>query len=129
MIEADIASAIVRFQREQQGRGPVNVRAHLVGELILVRSSGIFTATEEKLVASEEGRRLIRSAREELRSINRSEIEQTISEIIGCEVVRSYYDVDVTASEQVEVYVLAVDIEKRLLRQDLDRLGMTAPRP
>ena len=66
---------------------------------------------------------LIKSARQELRLINRADIEATISLLVGCPVIRSYYDMDVEAAEQVEVYVLETDIEKRLLRQDLDRLG------
>ena len=113
-IEAEIANAVVRFQREQQGRGPAEVRAHLVGEMVLVRCKGIFTATEERLAASEEGRKLIRSARQELRSINHREIEELVAALLGCTVVRSFYDVDVQAAEQVELFVLAVDAEKRL---------------
>ena len=115
-IEAEAANAVVRFQREQQGRGPADVRAHLVGDLILVRSTGIFTPTEVRLAVTEEGRKLIKSARQELRIINHGEVEALIAGIAGCPVVRSYYDVDVEAAEQVEVYVLEVDIEKRLGR-------------
>lgn len=113
-LEADIAAAIVRFQRDQQGRGAQDVRAHLVGALLLVRSTGIFTPVEAKLSASEEGRRLIKSARQELRSINHKEAEQIVGTILGCTVLRSFFDVDVEAGEQVEVYVLAEDIEKKL---------------
>lgn len=127
-LEAEAANAVTRFQREQQGRGATDVRAHLLGDLIVVRCGGIFTPTEARLAATEEGRRLIKSARQELRSINRAEIERIIADILGCEVVRSYYDVDVDAAEQVEVYVLSVDVEKRLLRQDVDKLTNTGPR-
>ena len=77
-LEAEIANAVVRFQREQQGRGPADVRAHLVGDLALVRSSGIFTTTEARLAATEEGRRLIRSARQELRGIHHADIEKIV---------------------------------------------------
>ena len=71
-LEAEIANAVVRFQREQQGRGAVDVRAHIVGDLVLVRSTGIWTAAETKLVSSDEGRKLVESSRQELRSINQS---------------------------------------------------------
>lgn len=117
-IEAEVANAIVRFHREQQGRGPSEVRAHLLGDLVLVRSAGIFTPTEARLAATEEGKRLIKSARQELRSINRSDIEPLIGTIVGAEVLRSYYDIDVDAAEQVEVYILNADMEKRLLRSE-----------
>jgi uncharacterized protein YbcI len=115
-IEAESANAVVRFQREQQGRGPADVRVHLIGDMLVVRCSGIFTQTEARLAATEEGRKLIKSARLELRSINHLEIESTIGGIAGCVVLRSYYDVDVEAAEQMEIYVLASDIEKRLSR-------------
>jgi len=112
-IEAEIANAVVRFQREQQGRGPVEVRAHIVGEMVLVRCKGIFTATEERLAASDEGRKLIRSARQELRAINHREIEEIVGKLLGCTVVRSFYDVDVPGAEQMELFVLSSDVEKR----------------
>ncbi len=128
-IEADVASAVVRFQREQHGRGAAEVRAFLVGDLVLVRSMGIFTPVEGHLSASEEGRRLIKSARQELRSINHEEVEGIIAGIAGCPVLRSYCDVDVEAAEQMEVYVLTVNVEKRLLRNDLDHLSGLGGRP
>ena len=122
-LEAEIANAVVRFQREQQGRGAADVRAHIVGDLILVRSTGIFTPVEAKLAASDEGCKLIKSARQELRSINHAEIEDIIGQIVDCAVVRSFFDVDVEAAEQVEIYVLAGDVEKKLLRSDLNTLS------
>ena len=117
-MEAEVANAVVRFQREQQGRGPSEVRAHLLGDLMLVRCTGIFTSTETRLAVSEEGRRLIRSARQELRTINHEEIEEIIAGIVGSIIVRSYFDLNVEFGEQVEVFVLAADIERRLLKPD-----------
>ena len=127
-MEAEVANAVVRFQREQQGRGPTEVRAHLLGDLMLVRSNGIFTPTESRLAVSDEGRRLIRSARQELRAISHLEIEQIIADILGARILRSYFDIHVDEAEQIEVYVLEADIEKRLLRPDTDRLSSPTPR-
>ena len=106
-MEADIANAVTRFQREQQGRGPQEVAAHIVGDLIIVRCEGIFTPTEAKLTASPEGRKLIASSRRELRSINHQEMEDIVSTLCGSAVLRSYCEVDVDAGEQMEVYVVA----------------------
>jgi uncharacterized protein YbcI len=110
--EAEIANAVTRFDREQQGHGPKNVRAFVLGEMVLVRSSGIFTVTETKLSSSDDGRKLILSARRELHSINHEEIEGIIGKICGCAVVRSYYDVNVEAAEQVAVFILDRDLQK-----------------
>lgn len=127
-IEAEVCNSVVKFQREQHGRGPTEVRASLLGDLILVRCSGIFTPTEARLCATEEGRRIIKNARLELHGINHCEIEAMIAGIVGSRVLRSYYDMDVPGAEQVEVFVLDIDLEKRLLRQELDHLNSLAPR-
>lgn len=127
VIESEIASAVVRFQREQHGRGAAEVRAHVIGDLVLVRCNDIFTPAEARLAATEEGRKLIRKAREELWAINHSRIEDLVHEISGCRVVRSYSCVDVEASELVEVYVLEHDIGKCLPHRTLQRAGSRAP--
>ncbi len=111
-LEAEIANAVTRFHREQQGRGPGDVRAFVVGDMVLVRCQSIFTPVEAKLSVSDEGRKLIKSARQELRSINHEEIEEIIAALAGCAVLRSHCDVSVEAAEQVEVYILAQNIEK-----------------
>jgi len=125
-VEARIANAVVRFQREQQGRGPTDVRAHIVGDVVIVRCTGIFTHTEAKLAVTDEGAKLIRSARQELRSIHHREIEQTIGEIAGGVVLRSYCDVDVAAAEQMEVYVLDVNVEEGLRKAENRRSDRAA---
>ncbi len=112
-LEAEIANVVTRFHREQQGRGPGEVRAFLVGDLILVRCTSIFTPVEAKLSASDEGRKLIKSARQELRAINHLEIEEIIAGLVGCVVLRSHCDLSVEAAEQVEVYVLEQNVEKQ----------------
>ncbi len=127
-IEAEVSNAVVKFQREQHGRGPTEVCASVLGDLILVRCSGIFTPTEVRLCATDEGRRIIKNARLELRGINHIDIETTIAGIVGAKVLRSYYDMDVSGAEQVEVFVLDTNLEKRLLRQELDHLNSLAPR-
>ena len=116
-IEVEIADAVVQFQREQHGRGSTEVRVQILGDLVLVRSQGILTVTETRLSGSEEGRKLVRSARHELRAITLSDSEGLVARISGCAVMRSYADVHVDASEQIEVYVLDNDLERRLLRQ------------
>ena len=127
-IEAEVASAVVRFHREQLGRGPSDVRAVLIADMVLVRSAGIFTATESRLSATEEGKKIVRSARKELRSINHLELEELVATICTIPVLRSFYDLNVDAAEQVEVFILESDLEKKLLRQDLDHLNSLAPR-
>lgn len=122
-IEAAIANMIVRFHHEQHGRGPENVKVHLIGDMVVARCNGIFTPIEARLSSSEEGRKLIVSARQELRSINHREIEDGIGAIMSCRVMYSYCTVNPDIGEQVEIYILDGDVDKRLLRDELDRLS------
>jgi uncharacterized protein YbcI len=39
-LEAEIAQAVIHFKKEYMGRGPLSARAHLIGDLVLVRLRG-----------------------------------------------------------------------------------------
>ncbi len=43
-IEAAICEGMSRFQQEYMGRGPKDIRAHLIGDLFVVRLRGVLTA-------------------------------------------------------------------------------------
>lgn len=127
-IEAEVANAIVRIHREQQGRGPREVKTQLVGDLIVVRCNGIFTPTEEKLSSTEEGRSLINSSRRELRAITREACEAEIERVVGAPLKRSFYDIRVADEAEIEIYVFVEDVERRLLKSDLQEYSSSAPR-
>jgi uncharacterized protein YbcI len=105
-LEAELADLVARFHREQQGHAPTFCEAHLLPTMAIVRSTGIFTATEQTLSGSTEGRKLIQSARREQRALTRRDIEHRVSMLLDKEVSRSYYDLDVRTGEQIEVYML-----------------------
>ena len=106
-LEAEIADRIARFHEEQQGCRSAQTIARVVGDMVLVRSIGCFTPTETKLAQTEDGRKLVKSARRELRSLTRRQIEGQIADLVGTSVIRSYWDLDVRVGEQVEVYILS----------------------
>ena len=110
-IEENVAHAAESFHIDQQGRPPRSIRAHLVADMVVVYSAGIYTTTEENLSATDEGRKLIKSARRELRSLTRKEIEARVAQIVGRKVLRSFWDMDVRTGEQVEVYMLDHPLE------------------
>src|SRR6186713_1235978 len=68
-IEAAICEGINRFEQEYMGRGPKDIRAHLIGDLLVVRLQGVLTAAEQHLVRSlpaEKGRDLLKQVRTQL---------------------------------------------------------------
>ena len=51
-IEAAICEGISRLEQEYMGRGPRDIHAHLIGDLLVVRLQGVLTAAEQQLVKS-----------------------------------------------------------------------------
>lgn len=113
-MELEIANAISRYHREQQGKAPGRIQVTLSGSLVVALSNDVYTPTEERLAIDDDERKMIKSARRELRSLTREAAHAAIASCCGCPVLRSYWDLDVRVGEQLEVYVLAEDIERRL---------------
>jgi uncharacterized protein YbcI len=114
MLESQIVEAAIKFQREQHGRGPADVQVSLIGDIVLVRCRRILTPSENRLAGTEDGRRLIKLAREELRSINQRQFDEIVSRIVSCRVCRSYEDINVEAGEMMIVFVLDSNVEELL---------------
>lgn len=51
-IEAAVCDGITRFQQEFIGRGPRDIHAHLIGQLVVVRLQGVLTPAERQLIAA-----------------------------------------------------------------------------
>src|SRR3954454_8812990 len=83
-IEAAICVAVARFEQEHMGRGPKDIRAHLLGDLLVVRLQGVLTAAEQQLVKSvppEKGRDLLKQVRTQLVEAARPLLQALVGEI------------------------------------------------
>ena len=68
-IEAAVCQGMSRFQQDFMGRGPKDIHAHLIGDLVLVRLRGVLTNAEQHLLKSlpsEKGRDLLKKVRRQL---------------------------------------------------------------
>jgi uncharacterized protein YbcI len=109
-IEAAICDGITRFQQEYMGRGPKDIRAHLIGDLLLVRLQGILTAAEQQLVKSlpaDKGRDLLKQVRIQLMETARPVLETMVQAVTGAKVVSLHHDVSTTTGEEVVLFTLA----------------------
>lgn len=104
-VEQAIERAVTRYHREQQGHAPEVCRVVMLSDMVIVRCASIFTPTEQQLIGTEEGRKLVQSARREQRALTRREAEAAIGTAVGKSIMRSFYDLDVRVGEQVEIYV------------------------
>jgi uncharacterized protein YbcI len=109
-IEAAICEGVSRFEQEHMGRGPKDIRAHLVGDLVLVRLQGVLTAAEQHLVESlppEKGRDLLKQVRTHLIETARPLMEAMVEGITGVKVVSLHHDISTKSGEEVVLFTLA----------------------
>jgi len=109
-IEAAVCEGMSRFEQEFMGRGPKDIRAHLIGNLVLIRLQGVLTAAEQHLVrtlAPEKGRGLIKQVRTHLIESARPLVEVMIQEATGTTVVSLHHDISTLTGEEVVLFTLA----------------------
>ncbi len=116
-IEAAICEGMTRFEREYLGRGPRDIRAHLIGDLLVVRLLGVLTAAEQQLVKSlsaEKGRNLLKQVRTHLLETARPVMEAMVKEATGVKVLSLHHDISTVTGEEVMVFTLAESPDYRL---------------
>jgi uncharacterized protein YbcI len=108
-IERAISERMTRFEQEYMGRGPKDVRAYLIDDLILVRLKGVLTAAEQHLVKTlpaEKGRDLLKQVRSHLIEVARPTMEAMVEEITGIKVVSLHHDISTLIGEEVVIFTL-----------------------
>jgi uncharacterized protein YbcI len=109
-IEAAIGELISRFEQEYMGRGPRDIHAHLIGDLVVVRLQGVLTAAEQQLVKSlpaEKGRDPLKQVRAHLIETARPVMEAMVQEVTGVEVLSLHHDISTVSGEEVVLFTLA----------------------
>ena len=109
-IEAAICEGMARFEQEYMGRGPKDIRAYLIGDLLVVRLYGVLTAAEQHLVTSlpaEKGRDLLKQVRTQLMETARPFLEKMVEEVTGVKASSLHHDISTVSGEEVVLFTLA----------------------
>jgi uncharacterized protein YbcI len=109
-IEAAICEGVARFELEYMGRGPKDIHAHLIGDLLVVRLKGVLTAAEQQLVKTlpaEKGRDLLKQVRTHLIETARPVMEAMVQEVTGVKVVSLHHDISTDTGEELVLFTLA----------------------
>ena len=115
-IEAAICERVSRFEQDYMGRGPKDIYAHLLGDLLVVRLQGVLTAAEQHLVkslAADKGRDLLKQVRTHLIETARPVMEAMVQEITGVKVKTLHHDISTVTGEEVVLFTL---VESPILR-------------
>jgi uncharacterized protein YbcI len=109
-IEASVCEGITRFEQDYMGRGPKDIRTHLIGDLLIVRLKGVLTAAEQHLVKAlspEKGRDLLKQVRAHLIETARPVMEAMVQKATGVKVVSLHHDISTTTGEEIVIFTLA----------------------
>ena len=115
-IESAIAEGISRFEQEYMGRGPKDIHAYLIGDLLLVRLKGVLTAAEQHLVKAlggDKGRELLKQVRTHLIETARPTMEAMVQDVSGVGVLSLHHDISTVTGEEVLVFTLSQSVPFR----------------
>ena len=110
-IEAEMTQAIVKFEKECLGRGPLDARTFFVNDMILIRLRGVITPAERKLAESREGQNLVKETRRQLFECSRPQIEEMVEHIVGCHLISLHTDMSTRTGERVVVMTVDTNLE------------------
>ena len=109
-VEAAICDGINRFEQEYMGRGPKDIHAFLIGDLLVVRLRGVLTAAEQQLAKSppaDRGRDLLKQVRTQLIETARPVLEAMVQEVTGIKSLSLHHDISTITGEEVMLFTLA----------------------
>ncbi|MCE2728064.1 MAG: DUF2294 domain-containing protein [Planctomycetaceae bacterium] len=132
-IEAAVCDGVSRFQQEFVGRGPRDIRAYLLGGLLVVQLQGVLTPAERQLIAPRggggnghgdgngngdgkgngfdhdggNGRALLKQVRAHMVATGRPRLEEVVEAATGVKLVSVHHDISTVTGEEVLVFSLA----------------------
>lgn len=110
-MENQVKNAIIKFEQEFMGRGPDEVKAFIVRDLIVIRLKGVLTPAERQLAKTAEGIEMVRRLRQTLIAQGREKLSQQMDSITGVKTAALFTDIDTQIGERIIVFTLDQDLE------------------
>jgi uncharacterized protein YbcI len=110
-VEAEITQAVVKFEKEYLGRGPLEARTFFVNDMILIRLRGLLTAGDRKLAETQEGQVLLKETRRQLFQSCMDTFEDMIRQTIGCKLISLHTDFSTKTGERIIVLTTDTNLE------------------
>ena len=110
-VESAIRNAVIKFEQEFMGRGPEDVRAFIIKDIVLVRLKGVLTPAERQLAKTAEGIEMVRRLRQTLIAQGREKLSQQVDDITGAKTNALFTDIDTQVGERIIVFTLDQDLE------------------
>ncbi|NWF73064.1 MAG: DUF2294 domain-containing protein [Nitrospirae bacterium] len=109
-VENAIRNAIIKFEQEFMGRGPEEVKAFIIRDLVVVRLKGVLTPAERQLAKTPDGVDMVKRLRQTLIAQGRDKLCEQVSDITGANILTLFTDIDVQIGEKVFVFTMDREI-------------------
>jgi uncharacterized protein YbcI len=103
---------MIKFEQDFMGRGPTDVKAMIIRDIVLVRLKGVLTQAERQLAKSEEGVEMVKRMRQKLIAQGRESLSDQMADITGAGVSGVFTDIDVQLGERMIVFTFDRDLEE-----------------
>jgi len=110
-MEAEISNALVTFEKEHMGRGPLEAKTHIVQDIVVIRLKGVLTPAEIHLAKDAEGIQLIKQVRTKLLENAQEMVGRIVQEITGIPPVSMYTDISTRTGERFIIFTLAQSLQ------------------
>jgi uncharacterized protein YbcI len=107
--ESEISEAVIKFEKEFMGRGPLETKTYIIDDIVLVRLKNVLTQAELKLANAEDrsdGRELIKRVRIALLEQGRPLLEAAVEKILNIKVKSLHTDISTVTGERVILFSL-----------------------
>ena len=116
-IESQISEAIIKFEKEYMGRGPMETKTYIIKDMIFIRLKGVLTPAEEQLAKTADGSELIKKTRIQLLEGARLLLENIISDITGYQVKSLHTDISTKTGERIIIFTLFKNLEDKFINE------------
>ena len=111
--EAEFSKAIIKFEKEYLGRGPLEARTFFINDMILIRLRGILTLAERKLSETPDGQALVKETRRRLFETSRPLLEEIVRDIVDCGLISLHTDMSTKTGERVVVLTVDANLDDK----------------
>ncbi|WP_431027012.1 DUF2294 domain-containing protein [Lysinibacillus sp. LZ02] len=95
-----------KMRKEIYGKGPERIYTHFVENMAVTTMHGILTPTEKFITQSEEGKKVIHSARTQMiQDIYKMQVPEGMEELIGSKLLHLFSDVKIEEDMAVSVFI------------------------
>lgn len=114
-MEAEISNALISFEKEHMGRGPLIAKTYIIQDIVMIRLKGVLTPAEKHLAKDDDGIQLIKQVRTKLLENAQGMLEESIREIAGISPVSLHTDISTKTGERFIIITLSEDLEQKLV--------------